>query len=122
MRSQFTTGCWLSTVEWAACVTTRYLSPLWHGRDNTMPMRMPPISSIWLQPTSWASCATTHLSMETSGPVLLSALFLELNGHLFTAREEDATEAVLALAAGTLDEGGFSLWLRANSKPDTIQD
>src|SRR5229473_1616542 len=96
MRSQFTNDCWHSTVERAACVTTRYLSPLWHVRDNTTPMRMPPISSIWLQPTSWASCATTHLSMETSGPVLLSA--------------------VLALAAGTLDEGGFSVWLRANSQ------
>ena len=55
--------------------------------------------------------------METSGPVLLLACsFLELNGHLFTAREEDTTEAVLALAAGTLDESGFSVWLRANSK------
>jgi len=43
-------------------------------------------------------------------------LFLELNSHRFTAREEDATEAVLALAAGTLDEGGFSDWLRANSQ------
>jgi len=47
---------------------------------------------------------------------VVGVLFLELNGHLITAREEDATEAVLALAAGTLDEGGFSVWLRANSK------
>jgi death-on-curing protein len=48
---------------------------------------------------------------------VVGVLFLELNGHLFTAREEDATNAVLALAAGTLDEGGFSVWLRANCKP-----
>ena len=47
---------------------------------------------------------------------VVGVLFLELNSHRFTAREEDATEAVLALAAGTLDEGGFSVWLRANSQ------
>jgi death-on-curing protein len=42
--------------------------------------------------------------------------FLELNGHRFTASEEDATVAVFGTRAGTLDEGGFCLWLRANSK------
>jgi len=47
---------------------------------------------------------------------VVCVLFLELNSHRFTAREEDATEAVLALAAGSLDEGGFSVWLRANSQ------
>jgi death on curing protein len=47
---------------------------------------------------------------------VVGVLFLELNGHLFTATEEDATRAVLALAAGTLDERGFSVWLRTNSK------
>ena len=47
---------------------------------------------------------------------VVGVLFLELNSRRFTAREEDATEAVLALAAGTLDEGGFSVWLRANSQ------
>jgi len=47
---------------------------------------------------------------------VVGVLFLELNGHRFTASEEDATQAVLALAAGTLDERGFSIWLRNNSK------
>jgi len=41
-------------------------------------------------------------------------LFLELNGHRFTASEEDATQAVLGLAAGTIDEASFTRWLRAN--------
>jgi death-on-curing protein len=41
-------------------------------------------------------------------------LFLELNGHRFTANEEDATQAVLGLAAGTIDEASFTRWLRAN--------
>jgi hypothetical protein len=41
-------GCLLSMMERAVCVTIRYLSTLWHGRDNIMPMPRPPISSIWL--------------------------------------------------------------------------
>jgi death-on-curing protein len=46
---------------------------------------------------------------------VIGVLFLEMNGHRFTASEEDATQAVLALAAGTLDEAGFTAWMRANS-------
>lgn len=46
---------------------------------------------------------------------VIGVLFLEVNGHRFTASEEDATQAVLALAAGTLDEAGFTAWMRANS-------
>ena len=44
-------------------------------------------------------------------------LFLELNGFIFTASEEDATQAVLGLAEGSLDEAEYTVWLRANSKP-----
>jgi death on curing protein len=42
-------------------------------------------------------------------------LFLELNGFDFKASEADATQAVIGLAAGTLDEVGYSTWLRENS-------
>ena len=45
---------------------------------------------------------------------VVGVLFLELNGHRFTAYEEDATKAVLGLAAGTIDEASFTRWLRAN--------
>jgi death-on-curing protein len=45
---------------------------------------------------------------------VVGVLFLEINGHRFTATEEDATQAVLGLAAGTLDEASFARWLRAN--------
>ena len=45
---------------------------------------------------------------------VVGVLFLELNGQRFTATEEDATQAVLGLAAGTLDEATFTRWLRAN--------
>jgi death-on-curing protein len=43
-------------------------------------------------------------------------LFLELNGFDFKASEEDAAQAVLALAAGTLDEAGYIDWMRKNSR------
>lgn len=45
---------------------------------------------------------------------VVGVLFLELNGYVFKASEEDAANAVLALAAGTMDENGFAIWLRAN--------
>jgi len=41
-------------------------------------------------------------------------LFLELNGFDFTANEADATQAVMGLAAGTLDETSYTAWLREN--------
>lgn len=43
-------------------------------------------------------------------------LFLELNGYRFTASEEDATQAVFGLAAGTMEEAEFAAWMRANNK------
>lgn len=45
---------------------------------------------------------------------VVGVLFLELNGHRFAATEEDATQAVLGLAAGTIDEVLFARWLRGN--------
>lgn len=45
---------------------------------------------------------------------VIGVLFLELNGYAFTATEEDATQAVLGLAAGTLRETEFAKWLSAN--------
>lgn len=45
---------------------------------------------------------------------VVGILFLELNGYRFTASEEDAAQTVLELAAGNLDETGYSDFLRAN--------
>jgi death-on-curing protein len=45
---------------------------------------------------------------------VVGILFLELHGYDFNASEEDATQAVLDLAAGTLAEGAYGTWLRAN--------
>ena len=47
---------------------------------------------------------------------VIGVLFLEMNGYRLTANEEDATQAVLGLAAGTLDEAAFAAWLRTNVK------
>ena len=47
---------------------------------------------------------------------VIGVLFLELHGFDFKASEEDATQAVMALAAGTLDEAGYAAWLRLNAK------
>jgi death-on-curing protein len=47
---------------------------------------------------------------------VIGVLFLELNGYRFTASEEAAAQAVLELAAGTMDEKNFSEFLRANSE------
>jgi death-on-curing protein len=45
---------------------------------------------------------------------LLCALFLETNGYRLAGGEEEATEAVMGLAAGAIDEPAFAAWLRAN--------
>ena len=46
---------------------------------------------------------------------VISVLFLELHGFDFKASEADATQAVMTLAAGTLDEAGYAAWLRENA-------
>ncbi len=48
---------------------------------------------------------------------VIGVLFLELNGYQFTATEEDATQAVLGLAAGRLREPEFTSWIAGNSRP-----
>jgi death on curing protein len=47
---------------------------------------------------------------------IIGVLFLELNGFEFIASEPDATQAVMSLAAGTIDESSYGKWLRKNAK------
>ena len=47
---------------------------------------------------------------------VIGILFLELNNYRFGAGEVEATQAVLALAAGTLDEPAYAAFLRANTE------
>jgi death-on-curing protein len=49
---------------------------------------------------------------------VVGVLFLELNGYRFSASEEAAAQAVLELAAGTIDAKGFCSFLRANVECD----
>ena len=49
---------------------------------------------------------------------LLGVLFLELNNYRFTAMQEDAANAVLALAAGQMNEKGYAAFLMANTALD----
>jgi len=42
-------------------------------------------------------------------------LFLALNGYRLTASQINATQAMLAVAAGELSESDFAAWIRQNS-------
>lgn len=45
---------------------------------------------------------------------VVGILLLELNGHRIVASEEEAAQALLKLAAGSLDEAAYSSFLRGN--------
>lgn len=45
---------------------------------------------------------------------VVGILFLEINGCRFSATEEDAAQAVLSLAAGTMTEDAYARFLRDN--------
>jgi death-on-curing protein len=47
---------------------------------------------------------------------VIGVLFLELHGFDFKASEADATQTVMALASGTLDEAAYTAWLREKAK------
>jgi len=47
---------------------------------------------------------------------VIGVLFLELHGFDFTPAEADATQAAMALAAGTLDEDGYGAWENAKRR------
>lgn len=47
---------------------------------------------------------------------VIGVLFLELHGFVFEASEEDATQTVMALAAGAMDETAYAAWLRQNTR------
>ena len=48
---------------------------------------------------------------------LAVGLFLALNGQRLTATQVEATQAILAVASGDLDEPAFAQWLREHSAP-----
>jgi len=48
---------------------------------------------------------------------VVGVLFLELNDARFAASEAEATQAVLGLASGSLNEAGYAAFLRENVSP-----
>lgn len=48
---------------------------------------------------------------------LTAVVFLGLNGRAFTADDTDVVEAIVALAAGDLEEASLAEWLRARTSP-----
>ncbi len=66
--------------------------------------------------TSGIVCNHPFIDGNKRTGFVIGVLFLEMNGYRLTASEEDATQAVLGLAAGTLDESAFAAWMRANVK------
>jgi death-on-curing protein len=49
--------------------------------------------------------------------LMAAALFLELNGMVFNAPEEEAVLKTLALAAGEIDAEAYAAWLRNSCSP-----
>jgi death-on-curing protein len=47
---------------------------------------------------------------------IVGVFFLETDGYRFTAQEEDATQAVMDLASGVLDQKDFAAWLNTCAK------
>ena len=45
---------------------------------------------------------------------VIGGIFLERNGQILNASEEEATAAIMDLASSQLTEEGFTLWLRDN--------
>lgn len=51
---------------------------------------------------------------------LAGLIFLEMNGSDVTTTREVATQTVLALAAGEIDEAAYAAFLRASTTPSTL--
>jgi death-on-curing protein len=47
---------------------------------------------------------------------LAIGLFLAMNGYRLNSSQVDATQTMLAVAAGELDEPGLAAWLRSNTQ------
>jgi len=78
---------------------------------------------VWLAAIYTAGIVRNHPFMDGNKRTgfVVGVLFLELNGLRFTASEADAANAVLALASGGIDEGGYAAFLRSNTAKATKQ-
>ena len=77
-----------------------------------------PQSSIPRLATSYAyGFARNHCFPDGNKRIALASLgiFLMDNNHTFDADEVEAVVTILAVAAGEIDEEGFTAWIEANS-------
>jgi death-on-curing protein len=74
---------------------------------------------VWLAALYTASIVKSHPFIDGNKRTgfVLGVLFLDLNGFAFSASQEDAANAVMALAAGDLSEAGYATFLAANVRP-----
>ncbi|ANA15362.1 MULTISPECIES: type II toxin-antitoxin system death-on-curing family toxin [Acetobacter] len=81
-----------------------------------------PLDPVFLATVYTAGIVTNHPFIDGNKRTgfVLGVLFLELNGYRFTAVQEDAANAVLALAAGQMDEQGYAAFLAANVVSDRV--
>jgi death-on-curing protein len=70
----------------------------------------------WPLPTAGIVKNHQFLDGNKRAGFVVGVIFLIKNGYDFTASEESATQVVLSLAAGELDETAFAAWMRENSK------
>jgi death-on-curing protein len=54
------------------------------------------------------------------GAFLAVGLFLGLNSYKLIANQRDATQTMLAVASGEMQEVGFAKWVRENSRSRSI--
>src|SRR5216683_792919 len=87
-----------------------------HNRLLALDGGLPGVRDAGLLQSALARPRQLHAYGDKRTGFLVGVLFLELNGHDFTATEESAGQAILSLAAGTLDEPALAAWLRANAK------
>jgi hypothetical protein len=90
--------------EWGLSTNTRLRQLQAYGEGSRLFGRNSPRPSLYRREQTNGFCC--------------GILLLKINGYRFTAAEEDATQAIVSLAAGIIDEPSFTCWLRANvSRP-----
>ena len=108
MSWRSTIGVWHCTGARQAFGIKGCWSPLWRGPANTTLTLVLP-SVIEMAALYTAGIVRNHPFVDGNKRTgfVVGVLFLELNGFDFKASEVDATQAVMGLAAATLDEAGY---------------
>lgn len=63
------------------------------------------------------ACNHPFLDGNKRTAAVVCEAFLELNGYVLTANDDDWYDAMIQLASGTIDENAFAAWLRDRLRP-----